>query len=106
MFHFFLPTMALQTKCSEFTGKKVVSQDEIFFWKSGIKKENIAIDMPFNYHEIIIGLFIQCSCNYIGKYIINSTFPMIYQLGEPLVSLWNVAATLDHPSKFNVVRQF
>jgi len=23
--------MALQTKCSEFTGKKVVSQDEIFF---------------------------------------------------------------------------
>ena len=34
--------MALQTKCSEFTGKKVVSQDEIFFWKSGIKKENIS----------------------------------------------------------------
>ena len=52
--------------------------------------------------EIIIGLFIQCSCNYIGKYLINSTFPMIYQLGEPLVSLWHVASTLDHPSKFNV----
>lgn len=32
---FFLPTMALQTKCSEFTGKKVVSQDEIFFGQVG-----------------------------------------------------------------------
>lgn len=58
---FFLPTMALQTKCSEFTGKKVVSQDEIFFWKSGIKKENIsnwyAIQLPWNYHWIIYTMF-------------------------------------------------
>ena len=43
--------MALQTKFSEFTGKKVVSQDEIFFWKSGMKKENVsnwyAIHLPW-----------------------------------------------------------
>jgi len=34
--------MALQTKYSEFTGKKVVSQDETICWKSGMKKENIS----------------------------------------------------------------
>ena len=31
---------------------------------------------------------------------------MIYELGEPLVSLWNVASTLDHPFKiqyFNAI---
>ena len=50
-FFFFPPTMTLPTKCSEITGKKVVSQDEIFFLKSGMNKENIsnwyAIHLPW-----------------------------------------------------------
>ena len=58
--------MALQTKCSEFTGKKVVFQDEIFFWNSGMKKENssnryaihlpwkLSLDNLYNIHVITL----------------------------------------------------
>ena len=48
---FFLPTMALQTNCSEFTGKKSSFPRWNIFWKSGMKKENFsnwsAIHLPW-----------------------------------------------------------
>ena len=69
--------MALQTKCSEFTGKKVVSQYEIFFGKVGWRKKILAIDLPFiyhgNYHWIIYTMFMSLH----WQIFINSTFPMI-----------------------------